>query len=119
MFVQTPYQQMHEDMRYNSIYYDTSYFHSFRLVLETIPKFKLGDLIIYQRNEQVHSDKTWPYKYYLVRSNEFFMCNDRSPYRDFQGNKFSFLTKLVSIEKNGSIELGKDKEDDPSETTEE
>lgn len=118
MYVQTPYQVLYENMCYNSIYYNSSYFHSFRIVADSIPSYKLGDVLIYKRNEQVKSEKTWPYQYYLVRSNELFISADGCDMRDFRGNKFSFLSKFVSIEKDGSIELGKDKEDDPTETEE-
>ena len=114
--VYTPYQQLLENSTYNGKYYDATRFQTFRIVDEDIPKYKLGDVLGYTRNELFVSNLKWPYKYYLVYSNEFFCSAENCNVTDSRGMKTSFLTKLMGLEKDGSIALGS--EEDPTKKTE-
>lgn len=113
-YMNTPYVQVLENREYNKMYYGSN-FQVFNIVDQMFPKYKLGDVIGYKRNEQTSSNSpTWLNKWYLVRSNELFVSSDKSNKVDARGLKFSFLTSLVALEKDGSFALGKDIDDDPT-----
>lgn len=119
-YVAADYYSVYENKTYNDAYYESDYFQTFRTVLREIPTYKLGDVVLYKRREQLTSTSpSFPYNYYVVKYNEFFCSTDASPDTIQIGNetlKFAFISRLLGIEKNGSVALGSDEEDDPTNT---
>lgn len=107
-YVQTPYLQLLENSRYNRLYQDSDYFTNFRVKLNYIPEYKIGDVIIYENTKNLTTSNVvkLPYKYFIVRSNEFFIATDKANVRDAFGGMISWITKLSGIEESGAIALG-------------
>ena len=68
---------------------------------------RVGDVVEYTRDSKTTVDsKMWPFKYYLVKSNEFFIAIDDSDNVAEDGYHTKWTTKLVGLEENGKIALG-------------
>ena len=110
--MQTPYYQLEENISYNLAYQRSGLTRNI-VLLNTVgmPKYKIGDVVEYTYVPMNSEGIGWPYKYYLVKSNEFFLAIDGSELTDDMGNKFSWKSKLIALEDNGKIALGG--EEDP------
>lgn len=111
-YIQTSYLPLLENSRYNRMYQDSDYFTNFRIKLNYIPGYKVGDVIVYEnmKNLMVSNNIKLPYKYFIVRSNEFFIATGKSRVNDSFGTKFSWITKLSGIEANGTIAVGNEED---------
>lgn len=70
-----------------------------------MPGYKLGDVLNYNKESYKTSESfNWPYKYYLVRSNELFISIDGLK-RDVNGQCFSWTSYLVGLEEDGTIAI--------------
>ena len=109
--VATPYYQLFENLSYNQSYMNSDIFSELKIVnMADIPRYKIGDVIKYQNQTDVYENLEWPYKEYLVRSNEFFISIDGSEFVDSYGSNFSWTSKLLGLEEKGSIAVGTDQD---------
>lgn len=116
--IHSKYYQLEENWTYNTTYLNSSMFQEITITHHVIPKFKIGDALYYMRdNLRFPESAKLPYKYYLVRSNEFFIALDGSQLSAPDGSDMLWTTRLLGLEENGSIALGKT--EDPTDTTEE
>lgn len=105
--VHKDYYQMSENLNYNTAYIYSDMFQEIIITHRQVPKFKIGDVVEYTRDSKTTVDsKMWPFKYYLVKSNEFFIAIDDSDYVADDGYHTKWTTKLVGLEENGKIALG-------------
>ena len=102
------YYQMDYNMSYNSDYLRSTYFQELRIMNDSLPNYKIGDVLWYQREPIIQEQLSWPWKYYLVRSNELFIATDSSEVFDEHGAKFGFVSRILALEEDGSIAFGKD-----------
>lgn len=111
-YIQTPYLPLLENSRYNRMYQDSDYFTNFRVKLNYMPKYKIGDVIVYENTKNLitANNVKLPYKYFIVRANEFFISTGKSNVRDPFGGLFSWVTKLSGIEATGAIALGNEED---------
>jgi hypothetical protein len=112
--VQTDYYPLLENRKYNMLYQNSNYYTTFRIKDFEMPRYKIGDVVNYKRQDRVASKINWPYKYYLVKSNELFYSTEESDLTDEDGFNFSWISKFWGLEEDGSVALGK--EDDPTDT---
>ena len=98
--VGTDYYQMMDNYWFNLRYMNSDLFTSFRVVDLDMPLYKIGDILTYKREEQ---DNKLPFEYFLVRSNELFFSIDGSNETDCNGLNFSWTSKLIGVQENGSI----------------
>ena len=112
--VQSDYYPLLENRKYNMLYQNSDYFTTFRVKCFEMPRYKIGDVLDYRRQSRVSSKINWPFKYYLVMSNELFYSTEESDMVDEEGYKFSWISKLWGLEEDGSVGLGK--EDDPTDS---
>lgn len=113
--MRTPYYQLEENFLYNQAYMDSEMTRTITLVNNvTMPKYKIGDVLEYSQAGRLEDGIGWPYKYYLVKSNEFFLAIDGSDLRDEHGNSYCWTSKLLALEENGKIALGS--EEDPTDS---
>lgn len=115
--MRTPYYQLEENASYNRAYMNPDLFRTITILDSiTMPGYKIGDVVEYTEASRVKDGINWPYKYYLVRSNELFMAIDGSDLRDEFGNSYSWISKLIALEEDGTIALGS--EEDPTDNNE-
>ena len=109
--MQTPYYQLEENITYNRAYQVSGLTRSL-ILLNTMgmPKYKIGDVVEYKYVPRSSEGIGWPYKYYLIKSNELFLAIDGSDLTDELGNKYAWRSKLIALEDNGKIALGNDKD---------
>lgn len=98
--VHTDYYQLLDNYWFNLRYMNSDLFTSFRVVDLDVPKYKIGDVLKYSREEQ---DSKLPFDLFLVRSNELFFAVDGSNYTDSNGLNFSWTSKFIGIQENGSV----------------
>lgn len=110
--VGTDYLPLLENRKYNMLYNKSNYYNSFRVKMFDIPRYKIGDVLGYKKESIIHSNKNWPFNYFLVKSNELFISIEGSDLADEDGFHFSWVSKLMGLEDNGTVALGK--EDDPT-----
>lgn len=84
----------------NRKYMDTQLFTSFRLKDFNMPLYKLGDILIYKREEQ---ESELPWTLFLVKSNEMFMAIEDSNAVGPDGSKFSWTSMLAGVQEKGEI----------------
>lgn len=107
-YMHKDYYQMDYNMSYNSDYLRSTYFQELRIMNDSLPNYKIGDVLWYQREPIIQEQLSWPWKYYLVRSNELFIATDSSEVFDEHGAKFGFVSRILALEEDGSIAFGKD-----------
>ena len=83
--------------KYNQRIFDSNLYSSFIIKGVDMPNFKLGDVITFYQSRS-DTDAQTPYKYFLVKSNEFFYSNEDSDTVDQNGLKLSWTTMLVGLE---------------------
>lgn len=109
--VHPDYADLEANYVHNRNYMETEFFHQFRVTVQDVPDYKIGDVLLYFREAWIHKGKLPPdwnsYARYLVKSNEVFYALDGSPYVDEEGNYFSWTSKLMSLEENGSWAVDK------------
>ena len=91
--------QMLDNYWFNLRYMNSDLFTSFRTVDLDVPKYKIGDVLKYSREEQ---ESKLPFELFLVRSNELFFAIDGSNETDSNGLNFSWTTKLIGLQEDGS-----------------
>ena len=89
------YEQLMHNFWDNKKYMETTFFTSFRLKDFNIPLYKLGDILIYSREEQ---ETKLPWTLFLVKSNELFMAIEDSNSVGPDGENFSWTSLLVGVE---------------------
>ena len=116
--VGTDYLPLYENYRYNRLYHDSNYFQTIQIKDFTMPRYKIGDVLDYKRENRiaqrlelndVSEDKD---SIFLVKSNELFFATEECDEVDSSGYKFSWTTTLAGIEENGNLKLGS--EEDPT-----
>lgn len=111
--VHKDYYQLMENLNYNISYVYSSMFQEVVITDRKIPDYKIGDVVTYVRDSKTTpNSKLWPFKYYLVKSNEFFIAADDSSLVADDGFQAKWTTKLIGLEENGKIALGT--EDNPA-----
>lgn len=106
------YYQLHYNIEYNRAYMNSDIFQGIKLICHHIPEYRLGDVVEYKKDYNKQPDPIkWNFKYYLVKSNELFIALDGSNAVDEYGAKFTWTSKLLGIEEDGSIALGKETDD--------
>lgn len=114
--VRTPYYQLEENASYNRAYMNSDLTRTITIIDSmSMPGYKIGDVLEYSQASREKDSIGWPYKYYLVKSNELFMAIDGSDLRDENGNTYSWTSKLIALEENGTIALGNDEDPTDSE----
>lgn len=109
------YYQLLENLTYNMAYQQSEYFSEIIIKdYNTIPGYKIGDVLEYYKQSMTHDNLVWPYKYYLVKSNELFLAIDGSEFVNPEGAKFCWTSRLVGMQEDGKIALGTD--NDPRDT---
>ncbi len=94
--IRTDYYQLSDNMQYNLNFVNSNYFTSFIITGIDMPKYKIGDVLTYNRAEQ----KTkYPFTKYLVASNEVFFSQNGASTLGPHGKQFEWTTKLFGIEK--------------------
>ncbi len=73
----------------------------FEGTLPDIPHYTLGDVLIYQRAEQVTQEESLPFKNFLVFANEIFYTIDGTKETDKRGLKFSWTTYFYGVQSGG------------------
>lgn len=97
----TDYFNLMSNYNNNLKYAKSDMFESFRIVNLDMPKYRVGDIVIYRRDEQ---DAKLPFKYFLVRSNELFISIEGSREVDYNGLHFSWTSMLSGVQDiNGSM----------------
>lgn len=107
--VGTKYTSLIDNMLYNTLNHKSNYYNSFRIKILEMPRYKIGDVIGYKESSVVNDKLNWPFNYFLVKSNELFISAEDV---DEDGYHFSWTTKLLGLEDNGSVALGS--ENDPT-----
>lgn len=97
--VGTDYYQLMDNYWFNLRYMNSDMYTSFRVVDLDMPKYKIGDVLTYKREEQ---ESKYPFEYFLVRSNELFFAIDGSNETDSNGLNFSWTSKFIGLQENGS-----------------
>ena len=97
--VHSDFYQMLDNYWFNLRYMNSDLFTSFRTVDLDVPKYKIGDVLKYSREEQ---ESKLPFELFLVRSNELFFAIDGSNETDSNGLNFSWTTKLIGLQEDGS-----------------
>lgn len=111
--VHKDYMQLMENLNYNVSYLYSNMFQEVVITDRKIPNYKIGDVVTYVRDSKTTpNSKLWPFKYYLVKSNEFFIAADDSSLVADDGYQTKWTTKLIGLEENGKIALGT--EDNPT-----
>jgi len=107
------YYQMHENYTYNTNFMATKMYSSIKVVDPiAIPKYMLGDVVEVDKQSLKADNLNWPVKYYLVKSNEFFISIDGSQFVDENGANFSWTSTLLGLEEiDGTVAIGS--EEDP------
>lgn len=95
--VGTEFEQLMHNFWDNKKYMDTQLFTSFRITDFNMPKYKLGDILTYSREEQ---ETQLPFTLFLVKSNEMFMAIEDSSAVGPDGSKFSWTSLLAGVEEN-------------------
>lgn len=104
--------QHHQNYLYNTRMLNTELYHSLRVTSADIPNYKLGDILYLRRDDylyQSHHHKglyKWPYKFYQVYSNEYFMTFEDSAFYSEDGGSVSFTSRLKCIEKSSGDSWG-------------
>lgn len=98
--VSTDYYQMMDNYWFNTRYMNSDLFTSFRTVYSDVPRYKIGDILKYSREEQ---ESKLPFDLFLVRSNELFFSIDNSKMVDANGLNFSWTSKFIGLQEDGSI----------------
>ena len=112
-YMSTDYYQLHENLTYNRDYMTSEFFHNIIITNRDIPKYRIGDVLIVDKIQMREAGQDWPWKYYLVLKNEIFLAIDNSGYYDEDAQSFGWTSKLVALDEEGHIVLGK--EQDPLE----
>ena len=107
-YMHKDYYQLHENGTYNKAYMDSDLFQGIVIVDYNMPNYKIGDVLEYKQVNKLTVDTLWPFKYYIVKSNELFISLDDSDYVDANGQHCSWTTRLLGLEENGSIAIGSD-----------
>lgn len=90
---------------YNRRLMETNLFTSIIGKGKVIPVYRLGDTISYVGIEKMYGLENFPYKTFLVSSNEFFISTPESSKAvDSHGlSNLSWTTKLIGLEENGKL----------------
>lgn len=91
------YEQLIHNYWGNFGYMNSNFFTSFRIKDFNMPVYKLGDILMYKREEQ---ESELPFKLFLVRSNELFMSIEGSDTTGPDGEMFSWTSLLSGVEEN-------------------
>ena len=94
------YEQLMHNYWDNRKYMETNLFTSFRLKDFNIPKYKIGDILQYKREEQ---ESELPFTLFLVKSNELFLAIEDSNAVGPDGSKFSWTSMLAGVQEKGEI----------------
>lgn len=94
------YEQLMHNYWDNRKYMETNLFTSFRLKDFNIPKYKIGDILQYRREEQ---ESELPFTLFLVKSNELFLAIEDSNAVGPDGSKFSWTSMLAGVQEKGEI----------------
>lgn len=100
IIVGTEFEQLIHNYLDNRKYMEMELFTSFRVTDFNMPKYKLGDILMYRRDEQ---ESELPWKMFLVKSNELFMAIEDSDACAPDGSKFSWTSLLCGVEENGEV----------------
>lgn len=111
----TPYSQLFENYAENKANMESDLYQHINIAnYYRLPLYKLGDVLTYIKESNTENKRlNWPYKYYLVKSNELFLSIDGSPVKGPGGFNFSWTSVLLGLEENGQVALGSEK--DPQE----
>lgn len=94
------YEQMMNNYWFNKRYMESDLYTAMRVVDLNIPVYRLGDVLKYKADEK---DLKLPFDLYLVRSNELFFAKEGSSVVDANGLSFSWTSKFIGIQQDGSI----------------
>ena len=78
----------------------SQYVHSISIINRDIPKYRIGDVLIYNNVQKKATELSWDQKNYLVKSNEIFLAVDSTDYVDEYGEKFGWTSELVCLDEN-------------------
>ena len=97
--VSTDYYQMLDNYWFNTRYMKTNLFTEFKVVDIDMPRYKIGDVLKYNRDEQ---EAELPFTLFLVRSNELFFAIEGSSVVSSNGSNFSWTSRFIGLQENGS-----------------
>lgn len=113
LYMHKDFWQLDYNLKYNKSYLDSRYYQEVSVINKAIPKYRIGDVLLYDPLQYMAEEINIPWRKYLVRSNEIFLSIDSSDLVDEYGGKFGWTSKLLALEENGTIAIGSDS--DPSE----
>ena len=90
---------------YNVTQSSTSLFSTFSILSNSIPKYRLGDVInwVDQKETLVNKDITkLPYTKFLICSNELFITADKSKIAE-NGSGISWTSRVAGLEQFGKL----------------
>lgn len=96
--VGTEYYQLLNNYYWNKKYMDSNLFQCFRVILQDMAPYKIGDIIEYSNDIYFDGELKMPFNSFLVKSNELFYAIDGSEVTDENGLHFSWTSKLMGIQ---------------------
>lgn len=88
-----------QNLMQNQRIMNSNLYTDFQLKATDMPKYKLGDVVSYKYPDEEEM-KLYPFKTFLVKSNELFWTSDDSDGEvDWNGLRFSWTSKLVGLER--------------------
>ena len=99
-YMHSDYEQLENNLTYNRDYQMSQYVHSISIINRDIPKYRIGDVLIYNNVQKKATELSWDQKNYLVKSNEIFLAVDSTDYVDEYGEKFGWTSELVCLDEN-------------------
>lgn len=100
LIVRTEYYRLVDNYLYNKRFMECNMFTSFRTVSTSIPEYKIGDTVYYNRVDQ---ESKYPFEIFLIAGNELFYSIDGNDSVDKNGLNFSWTSKLLGLEENGEL----------------
>ena len=101
----TSHQNLMSNYMYNVTQSSTSLFSNFSILSNSIPKYRLGDVInwVDQKETLVNKDITkLPYTKFLICSNELFITADKSKIAE-NGSGISWTSRVAGLEQFGKL----------------
>lgn len=112
--VGTDYYQLLDNQWFNKRIMNSNLYTTFRIVDLDVPRYKIGDVLKYTRDYDEES--RFPFDLFLVRSNELFIAIEGSSAVDSNGFNFSWTSRFMGLQQDGSILPEKDPTDENSNT---
>lgn len=91
----TDYYQLENNYQYNYNFLNSDYYTSLEITGVSMPNYKIGDLITYQRASQKTS---YPFTKFIVASNEVFFSQNGASQVGPHGKQFEWTSTLLGIE---------------------